>query len=63
MEPKKDDLILDEIDQSQEEETINEYEHKIWKKNAPYLYDILITWGLDWPSLCVNWLPKVDYLK
>ena len=34
MEPKKDDLILDEIDQSQEEETINEYEHKIWKKKC-----------------------------
>ena len=63
MELKKDDLIIDEMDQSQEEETINEYEHKIWKKNAPYLYDVLITWGLDWPSLCVNWLPKVDYLK
>ena len=63
METKKEDLMLDDIEQSQEEETDNEKEHKIWKKNAPYLYDVLITWGLDWPSLCVNWLPKVDYLK
>jgi len=63
MEPKNEDLALDDIDQSQEEETENENEYKIWKKNAPYLYDVLITWGLDWPSLCVNWLPKVDYLK
>ena len=63
MEPKKEDLMSDEMEQSQEEETDNEIEHKIWKKNAPYLYDILITWGLDWPSLCVNWIPKIDYLK
>ena len=61
MEAKKDDLLIDEMDQSQEEET--DVDHKIWKKNAPYLYDVLITWGLDWPSLCVNWLPKIDYLK
>jgi histone-binding protein RBBP4 len=40
----------------------NEDSQKIWKKNAPYLYDVLITWGLDWPSLCVEWLPKVDYV-
>ena len=64
METKKEDLMLDDdIDPSQEEETPNEKEHKIWKKNAPYLYDVLITWGFDWPSLCVNWLPKVDYMK
>ena len=63
MESKKDDMLLDEMEPSQEEETDNENDHKIWKKNAPYLYDVLITWGLDWPSLCVNWLPKVDYLK
>ena len=63
MEQKNDDQMLDDLDQEQEEELDNENEHKIWKKNAPYLYDILVTWGLDWPSLCVNWLPKIDYLK
>jgi histone-binding protein RBBP4 len=62
MEIKQEDII-DEMEQSQDEENDNENDHKIWKKNAPYLYDVLITWGLDWPSLCVNWLPKVDYLK
>ena len=63
MDPKREDLMIDDMYQSQEEETENENDYKIWKKNAPYLYDVLITWGLDWPSLCVNWLPKVDYLK
>ena len=62
MEIKQEDII-DEMEQSQDEENDNENDHKIWKKNAPYLYDVLITWGLDWPSLCVNWLPKVDYPK
>ena len=63
MEARTEDLLFDEIGQSQEEENNNENEYKIWKKNAPYLYDVLITWGLDWPSLCVNWTTKIDYQK
>lgn len=35
-------------------------EYRIWKKNAPYLYDVLLTTGLDWPSLSINWLPTID---
>lgn len=35
-------------------------EFKIWKKNAPYLYDTVITHLLEWPSLTVQWLPNVD---
>jgi hypothetical protein len=31
-----------------DEKLINE-EYKIWKKNAPYLYDMIITHALDWP--------------
>lgn len=47
---------------SQNESAVgDENNYKIWKKNAPFLYDILITWGLDWPSLCVHWLPNVDH--
>jgi histone-binding protein RBBP4 len=38
---------------------INE-EYKIWKKNSPFLYDLVMTNALDWPSLTVQWLP-VDY--
>lgn len=36
---------------------INE-EYKIWKKNAPFLYDVVMTHTLEWPSLTVQWLPE-----
>jgi len=39
-----------------EEKLINE-EYKIWKKNTPFLYDIIMTHALEWPSLTVQWLP------
>lgn len=39
-----------------EERLINE-EYKIWKKNTPFLYDLVITHALEWPSLTVQWLP------
>jgi len=32
-----------------------------WKKNAPVLYDLLMTQDLGWPSLSVQWFP--DKLK
>ena len=35
---------------------INE-EYKIWKKNTPFLYDLVMTHNLEWPSLTVQWLP------
>jgi WD40 repeat protein len=38
---------------------INE-EYKVWKKNAPYLYDIVVTHALEWPSLTVQWLPDIE---
>ncbi|CAN6602482.1 histone acetyltransferase type B subunit 2 [Trichomonascus vanleenenianus] len=38
------------------EKIINE-EYKIWKKQAPFLYDVLLTRALDWPSLTLQWLP------
>lgn len=37
-----------------EEKLINE-EYKIWKKNAPFLYDLSLTSQLDWPTLTVQW--------
>lgn len=40
------------------EKQINE-EYKIWKKNSPFLYDIVMTHSLYWPSLTVQWLPDV----
>lgn len=47
-----DDDFPDEV----EERLINE-EYKIWKKNTPFLYDLVITHALEWPSLTVQWLP------
>jgi histone-binding protein RBBP4 len=41
-----------------EERLINE-EYKIWKKNTPFLYDLVMTHALEWPSLTVQWLPDV----
>jgi len=30
------------------------------KKNAPYLYDLVITHALDWPSLTCQWFPDKE---
>ena len=30
------------------------------KKNAPYLYDMVITHALDWPSLTCQWFPDKE---
>eukprot|EP00850_Spirogloea_muscicola_P022410 SM000292S11265 [mRNA] locus=s292:84556:85301:- [translate_table: standard] len=49
---KDDDEYADEV----EERLVNE-EYKIWKKNTPFLYDLVITHALEWPSLSVQWLP------
>ena len=32
-------------------------EYRIWKKNSPFLYDILLSAELEWPSLTLQWLP------
>lgn len=41
-----------------EERQIND-EYKVWKKNTPFLYDMVMTHALEWPSLTVQWLPDV----
>ena len=40
----------DTFDEAVEERGINE-EYKIWKKNTPFLYDLVMTHALEWPSL------------
>ncbi|KAJ3674517.1 hypothetical protein LUZ60_005133 [Juncus effusus] len=50
--PKDEEEMRAEI----EERLINE-EYKIWKKNTPFLYDLVVTHALEWPSLTVQWLP------
>ncbi|CDW58328.1 WD40 and CAF1C H4-bd domain containing protein [Trichuris trichiura] len=36
---------------------VNE-EYKIWKRHVTFMYDMLITHCLEWPSLTVQWLPE-----
>lgn len=50
---------MEEDPSIQLEKTINE-EYKIWKKNAPYLYDLVVTHALEWPTLTVQWFPDVE---
>ena len=45
-------------DEGVEERIVNE-EYKIWKKNTPFLYDLVMTHALEWPSLTAQWLPDV----
>jgi hypothetical protein len=35
-------------------------EYKIWKKNTPFLYDLIMTHALEWPSLTVQWIPDTS---
>lgn len=42
-----------------EERQINE-DYKIWKKNSAFLYDLIMTHALEWPSLTVQWLPYIS---
>lgn len=32
-------------------------EYKMWSKNVPFLYDLIMTHALEWPSLTLQWLP------
>uniref|UniRef100_A0A8I5T8K9 Histone-binding protein RBBP4-like N-terminal domain-containing protein n=1 Tax=Pongo abelii TaxID=9601 RepID=A0A8I5T8K9_PONAB len=46
------------FDDAVEERLIDE-EYKKWKKNTPFLYDLVLTHALEWPSLTAQWLPDV----
>ena len=52
------EVAVDEnlVKNEMETKLINE-EYKIWKKNTPFLYDLVMTHALEWPSLTVQWLP------
>eukprot|EP00891_Asterochloris_glomerata_P004904 jgi/Astpho2/4904/Aster-05833 len=50
---------MEDLPDEQEERLVNE-EYKIWKKNTPFLYDLVITHALEWPSLTVQWLPQKE---
>lgn len=38
-------------------------DYRVWKKNALYLYDVLITAAIPWPSLSVQWFPDVESVQ
>lgn len=48
------------IKRIQEMEKIINEEYKTWKKNSPFLYDLLISHALEWPSLTCQWFPDVQ---
>ncbi|KAL5995691.1 hypothetical protein ACLOJK_041807 [Asimina triloba] len=33
-------------------------EYGVWKKNTPFLYDLVVSHALEWPSLTIQWLPS-----
>ncbi|KAG1461917.1 hypothetical protein G6F55_003285 [Rhizopus delemar] len=47
-----------EYTENKEEKTREEY--RLWKKNARFLYDLVITQSLEWPSLTCQWFPDVE---
>ena len=44
-------------DPATEQERLISEEYKIWKKNTPFLYDLVVTKALEWPALTCQWLP------
>ncbi|KAK6918020.1 Histone-binding protein RBBP4, N-terminal [Dillenia turbinata] len=42
------------------EERLMDEEYKIWKKITPFLYNLVITHALEWPSLTVECLPDPE---
>lgn len=41
----------------------SELNYKIWKKNAPLLYDSLQTSTMLWPSLTLDWFPDTECIN
>ncbi|KAK7541198.1 WD40-repeat-containing domain protein [Phyllosticta citribraziliensis] len=46
-----------EADEELVEAKVANEEYKMWKKNSPFLYDVLFAQALDWPALTAQWLP------
>ena len=54
----------EEREEEQMEEKIVNEEYKTWKKNAPFLYDLMLSTALEWPTLTTQWLPdKQEYVE
>ncbi|KAI6783005.1 Histone acetyltransferase type B subunit-like protein [Emericellopsis cladophorae] len=58
MDPDADINMLAADDIDERERLINE-EYKTWKKNSPFLYDMILGKALTWPTLTCQWFPDV----
>lgn len=47
-------------EEAQEANRVINEEYKTWKKNAPFMYDLVVTHALDWPSLTLQWFPDKE---
>ncbi|KAF0990690.1 hypothetical protein HZS_5186 [Henneguya salminicola] len=52
----------DFVGEKESQKRINE-EYKVWKKNTPFLYDLVLTHALEWPSLTIQWLPDTTSVE
>ena len=53
------DVPVVSTEEGQLEAKLIDEEYKIWKKNTPFLYDLVMTHALEWPSLTCQFLPTV----
>jgi len=61
--PESDTMATDgdaEEHETQELAKIANEEYKIWKKNSPFLYDLVFTHALEWPTLTTQWFPDQE---
>ena len=47
-------MLQEEVNDIFESQLLNE-EYKIWKKNTPFLYDLVLTYLMEWPSSTIEW--------
>ncbi|KAI9676418.1 MAG: Histone acetyltransferase type B subunit 2 [Caeruleum heppii] len=57
MDEDVDSSIQDHQDHEDTDEKIINEEYKTWKKNAPFLYDLMLSTALSWPTLTTQWFP------
>lgn len=50
-------------DDNEVEEEVETERFKLWKRNIPFLYDVMMINSLEWPSLTVQWLPETVHVN
>lgn len=53
------DVNMDEQEDADQEQRVINEEYKTWKKNSPFLYDMILSTALEWPTLTTQWFPDV----